>query len=407
MYVMSMKKYVTDINNELLFEEVNINEPDTINEVVEVNDIKSRFDGMGGALTQASNINYNYLNLEQEEDFLKSYFEDLKYKFLRLPIGSCDFSPISYDYLNHKKFDIGEDKLYIQPLLKDIMQKYNLTYIASPWSPPNKYKNLFGTKLSKKRYEDYANYLVDYIKYYKDFGIDIKYLSIQNEPYALQKWESCLFNANEQKDFINILSSKLDDNTFIMLHDHNKKNLCNYIDNTYMDNEKIKAIAFHWYDGSHFDELDKVHNKYPNLKLIESEMCCGYSPYNFKKWLKDAELYGNEIIGNLNNYMNIYMDWNLLLDEFGGPNHKHNYVKAPMMYIENELVKTPIYYYLKHISLHQDSNIYDVKSNKLKVLVSDKYITIMNDTKEDISFSVLNIKDTIYKHTIVTYKKEA
>ena len=402
-----MKKYITDIKNNLYFEESNIVDTNTIDETIEVNNIKSKFDGMGGALTQASNINFNYLSFEQEEEFLKAYFEDLKYKYIRLPIGSCDFSPISYDYLNHKKFDIGEDKLYIQPLLKEIMQKYNITYMASPWSPPRKYKNLFGTKLKKNKYEDYANYLVDYINYYKDFGINIKYISIQNEPYAMQKWESCLFNSNEQKEFINVLSSKLDDNTSIMLHDHNKKNLCNYIDNTYIENDKVKAIAFHWYDGSHFDELEKVHNKYPNLILIESEMCCGYSPYNELRWIKDAELYANEIIGNLNNYMNIYMDWNLLLDEYGGPNHKNNFVKAPIMLIENELVKTPIYYYLKHISLHQDSNIYDIKSDKLKVLVSDKYITILNDTKEDISFNILNIKDKINKHTIVTYKKEA
>ena len=402
-----MKKYITDIKNNLYFEESNIVDTNTIDETIEVNNIKSKFDGMGGALTQASNINFNYLSFEQEEEFLKAYFEDLKYKYIRLPIGSCDFSPISYDYLNHKKFDIGEDKLYIQPLLKEIMQKYNITYMASPWSPPRKYKNLFGTKLKKNKYEDYANYLVDYINYYKDFGINIKYISIQNEPYAMQKWESCLFNSNDQKEFINVLSSKLDDNTSIMLHDHNKKNLCNYIDNTYIENDKVKAIAFHWYDGSHFDELEKVHNKYPNLKLIESEMCCGYSPYNELRWIKDAELYANEIIGNLNHYMNIYMDWNLLLDEYGGPNHKNNFVKAPIMLIENELVKTPIYYYLKHISLHQDSNIYDIKSDKLKVLVSDKYITILNDTKEDISFNILNIKDKINKHTIITYKKEA
>ncbi len=402
-----MKKFLTDIKNDILFEEEKIIEPNVIDEEINVGSIKSKFDGMGGALTQATNINYNYLSLDKEEEFLKLYFEELKYKYIRLPIGSCDFSPISYDYLNHKKFDIGEDKLYIQPLLKDIMNNYKITYMASPWSPPYKYKNLFGTKLKKNRYEDYANYLINYLNYYKDFGINIKYISIQNEPYALQKWESCLFNPKEQKEFINILASKLDNNTSIMLHDHNKKDLCKHIDDTYIENDKVKAIAFHWYDGSHFEELKKVHEKYPNLKLIESEMCCGYSPYNDVKWIKDAELYANEIIGNLNNYMNIYMDWNMLLDEYGGPNHKNNFVKSPIIRIDDELIKTPIFYYLKHISLHQSSNIYEVKSNNLKVLVSDKYITILNDSKYDITFSILNIKDNIKRHSIITYEKEA
>ena len=402
-----MKKYITDIKNNILFEESNIINTNQVIESIEVGDIKSKFDGMGGALTQASNINYNILSLEQEEVFLKSYFEELKYRYIRLPIGSCDFSEKTYDYLDHKNFDIGLDKIYIQPMLKDIM-KYNLTYMASPWSPPRRYKNLFNTRLRRSKYEAYADYLVNYLNYYKDFGINIKYISIQNEPYTMQRWESCKFNYKEQKEFIKVLSTKLDDNTSIMLHDHNKKNLCNNIDNTYMDNEKIKAIAFHWYDGSHFEELAKVHEKYPDLKLIESEMCCGYSSYNPTRWIKDAELYANEIIGNLNNYMNIYMDWNLLLDEYGGPNHKKNYVKSPIIRVEDKIVKTPIFYYLKHISLHQKSNIYEVKNNnELKVLVSDKYITILNNTKKDISFNILDIKDTIKKHTIITYKKEA
>jgi len=106
-----MRKYITDIKNNLLFEEVNLEEPNTIDEEIIVNDIKSKFDGMGAALTQASNINYNILSFEQEEEFLHAYFEDLKYKYIRLPIGSCDFSDRSYDYLNHNKFDIGEDKI--------------------------------------------------------------------------------------------------------------------------------------------------------------------------------------------------------------------------------------------------------------------------------------------------------
>ena len=95
-----MKKFVTDIKNEILFDEALLIKTDVVSETIEIGNIKSKFEGMGAALTQASNINYNILSLEQEELFLKAYFEDLKYKFIRLPIGSCDFSPISYDYLN-------------------------------------------------------------------------------------------------------------------------------------------------------------------------------------------------------------------------------------------------------------------------------------------------------------------
>ncbi len=393
-----MKKYVTDIANDIWYEEELISDIDNIDETVEVKDKISFFEGMGGALTQASTVNYQLLN--NKEEFIKAYFEELNYKFIRLPIGSCDFSPISYDYLVDNKFDINKDKELIHPLLNDI-KKYNLTYMASPWSPPKKWKNIFN-KLKKNRYSDYADYLVSYINYYKDYGIDIKYISMQNEPYAYQIWESCVWNDKEQKEFIKLLADKLD-NTSIMIHDHNKGDLLNNIDNIFIENDKVNAIAFHWYDGNHFDELKKVHNKYLKLKLIESEMCCGYSKYNSIEWIKDAELYANEIMGNINNYMNIYVDWNLLLDMNGGPNHKYNYVKAPILRDDNKIIKTPIYYYLKHISLHQNSNIYEVNSNKLKVIVSDNYITILNNSNEDISFQIKDIKDKIKKHSIISY----
>ena len=396
-----MKKYITDINNDILFEETNINKTKTIDETIEVKNKISHFDGMGAALTQASTVNYLLLN--DKKEFINAYFEELKYKYVRLPIGSCDFSPISYDYLIDNNFDINKDKEYILPLLKDI-KKYELNYVVSPWTPPKRWKNIFN-KLRKTKYRDYANYLVSYLKFYKKYGIDIKYISIQNEPLVIQPWESCLWRADDQKKFITLLSSKLNEDTKIMIHDHNKGNLLKHVDDIYVDNTNIGAIAFHWYDGSHFEELKKVHERYPDLKLIESEMCCGFSKYDKYKWIKDAELYANEIIGNINNYMNIYIDWNMLLDINGGPNHKNNYCKAVLLQDKGELIKTPIYYYLKHISLHQDSNIYEVNSDKLKVLVSSKYITILNNTNKDISFNILDIKDIISKHSIITYKK--
>ena len=94
-----MKKYITDINNNILFGESNIIETNNINESIEVYDKISKFYGMGGALTHASTVNYKLLDNTSKEDFIKSYFEDLNYKYIRLPIGSCDFSPISYYHL--------------------------------------------------------------------------------------------------------------------------------------------------------------------------------------------------------------------------------------------------------------------------------------------------------------------
>jgi glucosylceramidase len=137
-------------------------------------------------------------------------------------------------------------------------------------------------------------------------------------------------------------------------------------------------------------------------------MSCGWSPYNEYEWITDAELYANEIIGNINAGMNIFVDWNLLLDENGGPNHKNNFVKSPIIRDDDQIVLTPIYHYLKHISLHQEQLVHQVIYDKLKVLATkkdDKYIiTILNNTNDDINFNMKDmVKDTINKHTIVTY----
>ena len=411
--VMYMKKYVTNIKKNIYFDEQEIHTVDKADESIKVDFKKnySFFSGMGGALTQASTVNYLKLNSYNKNKLISLYFKDLKYKYIRLPIGSCDFSPCSYDYYKPFGFNINKDKEYIIPLLDDI-KEFNISYIASPWSPPKIWKYPIINRLRLLCYGRYAKYLMKYIKYYQDYGINIDFLSMQNEPYAYQRWESCLWSAWRQKLFIKkFLIPCLNDNnihTSIMLHDHNKKNLLKKVKRVFFQDNKISSVGFHWYDGSYFDQLKEVHEKYPNLLLIESEMSCGFSPYDKIEWITDAEMYANEIIGNINSGMNIFIDWNLLLDENGGPNHKNNFVKSPIIRDDDEIIVTPIYYYLKHISLHQEQLVHQALNDKLKVFATTKddkkIITVLNNTSEDISFNIrYGVKDLIEKHSIITY----
>ena len=96
-----MKKYVTDINNKIYFEEDYAHSINTYDENVKVYKSKtiSFFSGIGGALTQSSTINYKLLSSYSKNKLINLYFKDLKYRYIRLPIGSCDFSPVTYDYL--------------------------------------------------------------------------------------------------------------------------------------------------------------------------------------------------------------------------------------------------------------------------------------------------------------------
>ena len=422
-----MKKYITDINNGIYIKEEKINKDSTkTNNTIEILDNKkiTKFYGFGSAITESSGFNYDKLSIDNKKKFINDYFgkNGLNYNYGRISIGSNDFSLNSFSYAkktNLSDFNIDQDKKYVIPFLNDILNKKKISLIASPWSPPKMYKRLpilrWGIKLAKKHYEDYSLYLLRFIDEYKKLGIKIDYLTMQNEPMARQRWESCKFTILEQKEFIyNYLMDKLKD-TKILLWDHNKDNLFNIINELYIDNDVIAGVAFHYYTGHCFDELKKLREKYPDKLLINSEMCCGYSKYNEKEWLSAAEYYLRDIIGDMNSGVNVYLDWNILLDENGGPTHSKNYVKSASIRVNDAYIKTPIYYYLYHVS-HFISNeciIIDNKNNtNLKVVgfkSKDKLsVILMNNSNQSIEYNLLlkknNIYDKINAHSIITYE---
>lgn len=423
-----MKKTITDINNKVYLKEEFLKESNNLeNNIIEVfpNEEITTFLGFGGAITESSAYNYQKLSKENRIKFLDDYYSSsgLNYSFGRLSIGSNDFSLKSFSYAKKKNlrdFNISYDQKYVIPLLKDILKRKELSLIASPWSPPKMYKKFpilnWGVKLSKKYYDSYSNYLVKYLEEYQKIGINIKYLTIQNEPFARQKWDSCVFSLLEQKEFIyKYLLPKLN-KTEILLWDHNKDDLYNVFNTLYEKNKKIAGLAFHFYTGNHFEELKHIHEENPNILLINSEMCAGYSLYDEKKWISSAEYYLNDIIGDMNSGVNAYLDWNILLDEQGGPTPYQNYVKSILILKNNNYIKTPIYYYLYHIShfLKGEDIIINNKvfTKDLKVLAiknKKEIITIiMNNSNLEYNYNLILEKksffDKIKPHSIVTYQ---
>ena len=426
-----MKKIVTDINNNILLKEEKIKFK-KINKYIENNVIRvykdeviTKYKGIGGAISPSVAYNYSLLSNDLKNSFIKDYFSNdgLNYNIIRLVIGSCDFSYKSFEYSRKKDlsdFNIDEDNKYIIPMLRDIKNIKDVDIIASPWSAPSMYKNnkmlTLGGKLKNKYYESYANYLVKYINEYKNKDFNISYLTMQNEPLAVQKWESCVFSLDEQKDFIyNHLLDKLD-NTKVLLFDHNKEDIFNIFKYLYQGNEKVAGLAMHYYSGKHYNNIRLIRKHYPNALLVNSESCCGYSKYDEKEWVRDAEIIVSEMINDFNSGLNMYLDWNILLDYNGGPNHKKNYCKSPIILNEDNsnYIKTPIYYYLKHLSLNEiDSNIIENSIyNSLLVLSTIKddrvVINILNNSNEDKEYNLIvdneYINDKINKHSIITYE---
>ena len=419
-----IKKYITDINNKIYIkEEIVKNSKKKSTNIIEItNNPITNFLGFGSAITESSSYNYDKLSTLNKKRFINDYYskDGLNFNFGRISIGSNDFSLNSFSYAKKRDltdFSIEHDKELVIPFIKDILSIKKINLIASPWSPPTMYKRIpllyWGVKLRKKYYENYSNYLVKFIEEYQENGININYLTIQNEPMARQRWESCKFSIDDQNDFIyGYLLNKLS-STKILLWDHNKDNLYQIINILYQDNDKIAGFAFHYYTGSNFNELAKLRNKYPNKLLINTEMCCSYSPYN-NKWLSSAEYYLNDIIGDMNIGVNAYLDWNIILDEKGGPTYKNNPVKSSSIRINDTYLKSPIYYYLYHIShfITDKSIIIENKNNTNLKVVSIKnnketIIVIMNKTNSEIDYNIIinkeNISDKINCHSIITY----
>lgn len=428
---MKITKYETNIKDNVCFDTLEIKEREidiywewSLLSIDEATSYK--WLGLGSSITESACINLKKLPIKERNNLIDDYFKNLNLQFLRLPIGSCDFSLNSYTYLDEfNKFSIKNDLKTIIPFVKDALKtNSHIKLISSPWTPPSNWKSnnsmYEGGNLLKEHFHDYADYLVNYIREYQKNDLNIAYITIQNEPFAKQRWESCLWSLDDMKEFIyNFLIPKLKAENIkvkVLLWDHNKENLFKIINHLYVPNEYIGGVAFHSYSGTHFKELEMIKSKYPELMLIETEYCHSFESYDEDKWLTSAELYLWDILGNINNGMQAFIDWNILLDSNGGPNHKENYCKSPVILNINNTsyIKTPIYYYLKHLALIPinakivNSSIY---RDDLKCCVFEDgdnlYIIALNITNNPIElcFTIENklIQEKILPHEIVTY----
>lgn len=341
--------------------------------------------GFGGAFTESAAYNYSLMDDATKKLFMELYFDrqnGIGYNMGRTHINSCDFSVDIYSYVKEgdtdlSSFHIDRDKKYIIPFLKDAM-KYcddELFLFASPWSPPAYMKDnssmIRGGKLKDEYKTVWAKYYAKYIKAFANEGIKISAITIQNEPHAVQSWESCWYEPEDEASFIGTyLIPALDRENLsdvkIIIWDHNKERVydrAKKVLSTSAVNERVWAVGHHWYSGDHFDGLRLVYEQL-HKPLICTEFCGGIDSDAHVL----AERYIKEMCGNFNNYEIGSCDWNILLSNDGGPYHnrtekstarpgviyesKDGGCHAPILYhqAEKKMIVTPIYYYIGHFS---------------------------------------------------------
>jgi glucosylceramidase len=335
--------------------------------------------GIGGALTDASAETFAKLPKDKQQELLKAYYDvnnGIGYTLARTNIQSCDFSSGSYSYVKEgdkdlKTFSIEHDKEFRIPLIKQAIAAAGgkLTLFASPWSPPAFMKDnndvLHGGKLLPAFDQSWANFYGKFINAYEKEGIPVWGITIQNEPMAKQTWESCIYTAEEERDFLkNYLGPTMQKNGLgnkkIIVWDHNRDLLYGRASTLLEDPAAAKyawGVGFHWYEDwsggdQVFDNVARVHESFPSKNIMLTEACA----YPFKlDRLKDwrlGERYGRSMIHDFNSGSVGWTDWNILLDETGGPNHVGNFCFAPVHAITKtgELVYTNAYYYIGHFS---------------------------------------------------------
>lgn len=337
------------------------------------------FVGIGGALTDASAETFAKLSKKNQEALLTAYYNKDKgigYTLARTNIASCDFSSASYAYVQDhdkelKTFSVAHDEQYKIPLIKQANAAAGgkLPLFVSPWSPPAWMKDnnslIMGGHLLPEYRQSWANHYVKFIKAYEAMGMPVWGLTVQNEPMARQIWESCTFTAEEERDFIkNFLGPTLQKSGLaskkLIAWDHNRDQIFQRASTILNDKDAAKyvwGIGFHWYEtwtGSEmqFGNLKQTHEAYPDKALIFTEGCQEkYDGNKLDDWTL-GERYGNSMINDFNAGTVAWTDWNILLDEKGGPNHVGNFCFAPVHADtkNDKLIYTNAFYYMGQFS---------------------------------------------------------
>ncbi len=410
--------------------------------------------GFGGAFTEASAHLLNQMSVANRTEILEAYFsrEGANYSLTRTHMNSCDFSLSNYSYTpvegdkNLEHFSINEDKDDLIPMIKGALQtsEDGFRLFASPWTaaPWMKDNNQWvGGKLLPEYYDTWALFFSKYADAYKAEGIDIWGFTIENEPHGNGgNWESMHFSPQEMTNFVqNFLGPKLKadgkGDMVLLGYDQNREGIKEWVDVMYKDQESSQyfdGTAIHWYESTYdyFPEaLQYAHQKAPNKYLIQTEACIDSEVPAWKDnswyWKKEAtdwgydwreedkkylhpkyapaNRYARDIIGCLNNWVDGWVDWNMVLDRQGGPNWFKNWCVAPVIVDpqKDEVYFTPLYYIMAHFSkyIRPGATVIGAESSDTDLMVTaaknpdgSTAVVIFNEGMEPKSFELKTAK---------------
>lgn len=330
-------------------------------------------EGFGGAFTEAAAQTWLKLGEAQRAEVLRACFDSATghgYRLCRVHMNSCDFSLGNYAHVETPgdlaldSFNIDRDRQALLPFIQAALRVAGqpIKLLVSPWSPPAWMKTNGamngGGQLRPECRAAWAQCFVRFIQAYQAEGVPIWAVSVQNEPMASQRWDSCLYSAEEERDFVRdhlgpALTRAGLGHIKIVVWDHNRDQLVERASVIYADAQAAKYVwgaGFHWYGEDHFEQVQLVHDAWPDKQLLFTEGCQEGGPH-IGSW-DLGERYARSMIHDLNRWTVGWIDWNLLLDHTGGPNHVGNLCSAPLLAdtANNQLLPQNSYDYIGHFA---------------------------------------------------------
>mmetsp|Transcript_49743 Transcript_49743/g.111953 ORF Transcript_49743/g.111953 Transcript_49743/m.111953 type:complete len:641 (+) Transcript_49743:50-1972(+) len=364
--------------------------------------------GFGGSFTESAAMTLHRMSKEIQDKVLSAYFDPLKglgYTQGRVHIGSCDFSTGNWTcgdvYENSagdlQGFSIQRYKEHILPFIRSATKVAGreIDLLASPWSPPPVFKTppLFNQgQLKEDHRKAYAQHYVRFIQEMRAQGATIWGITVQNEPEAEQPWESCKWSGEAERDFIrDFLGPALEvaglSDVKILAWDHNRDGMLDRAAVVYGDEKAAKyiwGIAYHWYGDARFevwadhaiahfsvparninvnevrsqvcfDNVRRVAQLRPDKHIVQTESCQELGENSLQNELgcwRHAERYAMNILADMASGCESWIDWNLCLDEAGGPNHTSNHCISPVILDTrlDRLFIQPAYHILAHFA---------------------------------------------------------
>ena len=415
---------------------VSIEKADTANQFdlsISTRDKAQLIDGFGGCFNELGWDALQMLDTAKQAEVLKGIFnpEGLNFTICRMPIGANDYAR-NYYSLNDsagdfemKYFNIDRDKKNLIPYIKQAMQ-YNpqLKIWGSPWTPPawmklNKhyasnadprYNDLSVTNpgISKFTMEDnylkaYANYFVKYVQAYRREGINVYAIHPQNEISASQIFPSCLWNAKELNIFIGeylgpeFEKQKLDAEIWLgTINDPSFEKMDSILGNS-TSTKYIKGVGYQWAGQK---AIGQTHQKYPELKLMQSETECGDGSNDWAA----AQHTWSLMKHYFNNGANSYMYWNLMLEKDGIS--VWGWKQNAMISIDSagQVVYNPEYYLMKHFShfIKPGASMLKTKTNSALSFINPdgEIVLILENEFKNESVKTIKIDNYQFKVTL-------